>query len=173
MNPYVGQLVLVGFNFPPRGWAYAAGQLMPIAQNTALFSLLGTFYGGDGRSTFGLPNLQGAVAIGQGQSPGLSQYVIGESGGSTTVTLNSQEVPPHTHALQTAGGKPNQSSPVANAVADAKETGSLFATATTPQAPMSASAVSTAGGNQPHNNMMPYVALNWIIALQGVFPPRN
>jgi microcystin-dependent protein len=173
MDPYVGQVMLVGFNFAPKGWAFAAGQLLPLSQNTALFSLLGTYYGGDGRSTFALPNLQGSVAIGQGQSPGLSPYSIGESGGTGTVTLLSSTVPPHTHGLQTAGGKPNQNSPVANAVADAKETGNLFATSATPVSAMYGSAVSFYGGSQPHNNMMPYLALNWVIALVGVYPPRN
>jgi microcystin-dependent protein len=173
MDPYVGQLIVAGFNFAPKGWATAAGQLLPISQNTALFSLLGTNYGGDGRSTFGLPNLQGCVAIGQGQGPGLSPYVLGQTGGTGTVTLTGQTVPAHTHPLQSAGGNPNQNSPVGNAVADAKQVGNLFATTTTPVTAMSASAVSFYGGNQPHNNLMPYLALNWVIAMQGVFPPRN
>jgi microcystin-dependent protein len=173
MDPYVGQLMLVGFNFPPKGWAYCAGQLLPLSQNTALFSLLGTYYGGDGRTTFALPNMMANCGIGQGQSAGLSQYVIGETGGTASVTLISQTVPPHTHSLLTAGGKPKESTPVGNAIADTAEAGLVFTGTTTPVTPMSTVAVSTQPGNQPHNNMMPYLALNWVIALQGVFPPRN
>jgi microcystin-dependent protein len=173
MDPYVGQVMLVGFNFAPRGWASAAGQTLSIQQNTALFSLLGTYYGGNGTTNFMLPNLQGNVAVGQGQGPGLSGYSIGETGGSVSVTLSSQNVPPHTHALQTAPGKANQNSPVGFAVADTKEAGNIYATSATPVTPMSTSAVNFYGGNQPHNNMMPYLALNWVIALQGVYPPRN
>jgi microcystin-dependent protein len=172
-DPYVGQLMLVGFNFPPVGWAYAAGQILSISQNTALFSLLGTYYGGNGTSNFALPNLQGNLAIGQGQSAGLSMYSLGETGGTGTVTLTSQTVPAHTHALQCAGGKPKENTPLGNAVANAAEVGQLFSTSVTPVSPMSTSAVSFFGSGQPHTNMMPYLALNWVIALQGIYPTRN
>jgi microcystin-dependent protein len=173
-SPFLGQLMLAGFNFAQVGWATATGQLLPISSNTALFSLLGTFYGGDGRSTFGLPNMQGNVAIGFGQSPGLSLYDIGETGGSQTVTLLQSEVPAHSHSVQGAGGKANGSTPVGNSLADAKEApGNLYSNATTPLVNMSTSAISSFGGSQPHNNMMPYLALNWVIAMQGIFPSRG
>ena len=171
MDPYVGQLSLVGFNFAPRGWATASGQLMAISQNTALFSLLGTFYGGDGRSTFGLPNLQDSVAVGFGQLAGGSYYNLGETGGSQTVTLLASETPNHTHNLLTAAsGK--VAIPTNNSLANAKGE-SIYSTTTTPASNMSTNAVSTYGGGQPHNNMMPYQCLLWVIALQGVFPPRG
>ena len=173
-DQFVGQLLLVGFNFAPYQWASAAGQLLPISSNTALFSLLGTFYGGDGRTNFALPNLQGAVALGIGQGAGLSDYQIGETGGTTTVSLNQSAVPAHNHLVQVSAGRGNQSNPVGNAVADAKDgPGNVYTTSPTPVATMSPTAVSSFGGGQPHNNLMPYQALNWIIALQGVFPPRS
>ncbi len=174
MDPFVGQLALVGFNFNPVGWQIAAGQLLSISQNTALFSLLGTYYGGDGRSNFALPNLQGNVALGYGQSLGGSDYVIGEQGGSPTVTLLPTETPGHTHSVQSASLRGNLPTPGTNAFSDAKETGNLYATVTTPPAAMSPNAVSPfPGGSQPHNNRMPYVGMYWIIAMQGVFPARG
>ena len=173
-SQFVGQLMLVGFNFPPLGWATTSGQLLPISQNTALFSLLGTFYGGDGRSTFGLPNLQGCVANSFGQGPGLSLYDQGETGGSSTVTLIASEVPAHTHALNTAAGKGNVSTPAGNSFVDAKEApGAMYSATTAPVVNMSTSAVTSFGGSQPHNNLMPYLVLNWVIAMQGIFPSRS
>lgn len=171
-DQFVGEVRLVGFNFAPVGWATAAGQLLPISQNTALFSLLGIFYGGDGRSNFALPNLQGNVPIAQGQGPGLSPRDIGETGGEQSVTLLVSEVPQHTHTVQSAGGRTDQASPIGNAIGDPKQAGTYYASGA-PDSPMSPAAISNFGSNQPHNNMMPYLVLNWVIALQGIFPARS
>jgi microcystin-dependent protein len=172
-EPFVGQLSLVGFNFPPIGWALAQGQLLPITQNAALFSLLGTTYGGNGTSNFALPNLQGRVALGFGQAPGLSLYDLGEQGGEQTVTLLTSQTPPHTHTAQCAAAGAAQANPVGNSFAEKSDAGNIYGSPSTPPATMSASAVSVAGGNLPHNNLMPYLTLNWIVALQGIFPARG
>jgi microcystin-dependent protein len=172
-NPFVGQLALVPFNFAPKGWALCDGQLLAISQNTALFSLLGTQYGGDGKSNFALPNLQGSIPISFGQGPGLQDHFIGESGGSDTVTLLTTEMPQHNHAMMADATPGNSTSPAGDA--PARIPGG------TPYAPgnsalnqtMSANSLTPAGGDQPHNNLMPYLTLNWIIAMQGVFPPRQ
>jgi microcystin-dependent protein len=172
-DPYVGQLTLVSFNFAPIGWELAQGQIMPISQNTALFSLLGTQYGGNGTSNFALPNLQGNVPVGVGQGPGLSQYFQGETGGSSTVTLLASETPNHNHTCLARAALSNATTPVGNSLADSK-VGSIYNNTASPLTPMAATALSTFnGGSQPHENMMPYLAMNWIIAIQGVFPPRN
>lgn len=177
-NQFIGQLMLVGFNFAPRGWEQCYGQLLPISSNTALFSLLGTFYGGDGRSSFGLPNLQGRCAVGFGQGAGLSQYDIGQTGGSVSVTLNSSNIPAHTHTVMATEGRvQSASTPAGNFFSEVNATtvGNIYDGS--PASPFLAMSQSTlgasAGGNQPHPNMMPYLALNWVIALQGVFPPRS
>jgi microcystin-dependent protein len=173
-SQFVGQLMLCGFNFPPVQWATASGQLLSISQNTALFSLLGTQYGGDGRSTFALPNMQGNVAMSFGQGPGLSSYSQGETGGAQNITLLATEVPPHNHTLNTDGGRGTLSTPGGNSFVDGKEApGSIYSATTTPAVNMSTSAVSLYGGSQPHNNLMPYLVLNWVIALQGIFPSRS
>ena len=171
MDPFVGELRLVGFNFAPRGWALTTGQLMSISQNTALFSLLGTMYGGDGRSTFGLPNLQGSVAIGFGQGPGLQDYIQGEVGGAVAVTLTVSTVPNHNHTALGATGT-GKLTPVGNAFGDSSK-GSIYSPSTSPLAAMNSSDVSLFGGSQQHKNLMPYQVLNWVIALQGFFPPRG
>jgi microcystin-dependent protein len=174
-NPYLGQLSLVGFNFAPVGWVLAAGQILPLSQNTALFSLLGTMYGGDGKSNFGLPNLQNAVPIGVGQSPGLNLYVQGESGGTPTVTLQLTQTPNHTHpAKADTAARTHVAEPVGNCFANSSS-GNLYSTSSSPLAPMNAAAVTSFGsaGPQPHNNLMPFLGLYWIIAMQGVYPPRN
>ncbi len=167
---FVGQLMCVGYNFANTGFATAAGQLMAISQNTALFSLLGTFYGGDGKSTFALPNLQGLVPIGQGQGAGLSDRFIGETSGSATVTLLQPEMPQHTHALQGVAQHGNQADPTGAALAEAM--GYNIYASGAPTVGMSPNAILPAGTGQAHNNMMQYQVLNWLIALQGVFPPR-
>jgi microcystin-dependent protein len=172
MDPFVGQLMLVGFNFAPIGFALAQGQTLSISSNTALFSLLGTTYGGDGRSNFKLPNMQGNVAVGFGQGPGLSLYDLGETGGSQTVTLLVNETPLHTHTAQAKNIKAEVNPPAGHSLADSSS-GNIYTNTTTPLVPMSPNAISPFGGNQPHNNMMPYVGLNWVIALQGVFPARS
>ena len=174
-DPFVAEMGLFPFNFPPHGWALAAGQLMPISQNTALFSLLGTFYGGDGRATFGLPNLQGSCAIGQGQGPGLSSYFIGESGGQENVSLIVTEIPVHTHTVHSEGfAQAGSTDPTNNGLARPKTSPGNFTTPTlgNPQQ-LAPNAVSVSGSSLPHNNMMPYLTMNWCIALQGVFPARG
>lgn len=170
--PFVGQLTLVGFNFAPSGWALAQGQILSLSQNTALFSLLGTMYGGDGKSTFGLPNLQGSVAIGFGQAPGLSYYNQGEVGGTQAVSLQANTTPGHSHTPMCASRPATQTVPGGNAFAESTA-GSVYSASASPLTPMSASAITPFGGNQPHNNLMPYQGLNWVIALQGIYPARS
>ena len=174
-DPFVGQLMLAPYNFAPRGWAFCAGQLIPISQNPALFSLLGTQYGGNGTSNFALPNLQGCVPVGSGQGPGLSDYSNGETGGSETVTLLSTEVPPHNHNLNVvAGGRITLTSDPKNAFLASSS--SAYCAVSSNQLNQSLAAGSLTPGNgqsQPHDNMMPYQVLNWFIALQGVFPSRG
>jgi microcystin-dependent protein len=172
-SPFVAEIRIVGFNFAPTGWAVCDGQLMPISQNTALFSLLGTYYGGDGKSTFALPNLQGAAPMNQGQGAGLSSRYLGELGGSPSVTLIASEMPAHTHSVGTNTGGGNQVSPPARVWSSLPGRTPPNLYATTPNTTMGPQAFAIAGGSQPHNNMSPYLVLNFIIALQGVFPPRG
>jgi microcystin-dependent protein len=172
-DPFVAEVRVFGFNFPPTGWAFCEGQLMPISQNTALFSLLGTVYGGDGKTTFALPNMQGSAAMHPGQGPGLSLHDLGETGGTPAVTLLESEMPAHPHTLRGNfnTGDVNDPSP-ARSIARAG-TGFLYQSDTsTNLTSMSFQSLSPAGGSQPHNNMMPYLTLNFCIALQGVFPAR-
>jgi microcystin-dependent protein len=166
-NPYVGEIRLVGFNFAPLGWAMCDGQILAIAQNDVLFQLLGTTYGGDGVSTFALPDLRGRIPIHMGQGPGTSSYVLGETGGTETVTLASSQLPSHTHTVAAAAGG-NDSS----ASSDMPASGGpdLYARAAGGAPSMS---VMPTGGNQPHDNMAPFVAMNFVIALNGVFPSSN
>jgi microcystin-dependent protein len=174
-DPFVAEIRLFPFNFAPKGWAFCNGQLLPISQNTALFSLLGTTYGGDGRSTFGLPNLQGSAAMHQGQGPGLSQRFLGETGGQQTVTLTLTQMPAHTHTAngKAAGGTANPSSMVWGTSNAGKVAANFYAPAAPAPVNMNAGALANTGGSQPHNNMMPYLTLNFCIAMQGVFPPRS
>ena len=165
---FVGSLMLVPYNFAPTGYAFCQGQLMHISQNTALFSLLGTMYGGDGKTTFALPDLQGSVGIGFGQGPGLSDYAQGETGGDQAVTLLTSDVPSHQHGLMASTFGATSSAPNGNSMGSAK-----MYSDQPPTVQMNGNAVSPQGRDQPHNNLMPYQALNWIIALQGVFPPRG
>ena len=170
-DPFVAEIRIFGFQFAPRGWATCDGQLLPISQNTALFSLLGTTYGGDGKSTFALPNLQGSAPMHPGQGPGLSLHDLGETGGSETTTLLVSEIPVHPHSVVASQGDGLERTPGGQLLATGVTT-SQYATpgATTP---LAAQAVSVAGGSQPHNNMQPYLTLLFCIALQGVFPPRT
>ena len=174
-NPFVAEIRIFTGNFAPKGWAQCNGQLMPISQNTALFSLLGTTYGGDGKSNFALPNLQGCAPMQQGQGPGLSLRDLGETAGEQTVTLLQTEMPAHSHGAQGSSGS-NQTSPTNNAWASGQKLGggNLYVP-TNPQTnvQMNPFATSIAGGNQPHNNMPPFLGLTFIIALQGVFPARS
>ena len=170
-DPFVAEIRIFHFTFPPKGWAFCNGQLLPISQNTALFALLGTFYGGDGKSTFALPGLQGSVPIHQGQGSGLSEYVIGQQGGSETVTLLQSEIPFHNHFLRCNTqdpadvGIPSQDSTFAQSTG-----GQVYQTTTNTQ--LAPQALTPTGGDAPHNNMMPFLTLNFNIALQGVFPQR-
>ena len=173
MDPFVAEIRIFPFNFPPKGWAFCDGQLMPISQNTALFSLLGTFYGGDGKSNFALPDLQGSVPVhvgGNQPGPGLSVYDVGEAIGIDTVTLLQTEAPAHTHSIaaQTVDQGDNRIPGPALNLANQQ-----IYSAATPNAQLNDQAVSPAGSGQPHNNLMPYLTLNFNIALQGVFPPRS
>ena len=173
-NPFVAEIRIFAGNFAPTGWATCNGQLLPISQNTALFSLLGTTYGGDGRSTFALPNLQGSAPLQQGQGPGLSLRDLGEIGGEQNVTLLQTEMPAHNHTAVAASGT-GQPDPTNNAWASgAKGFGSIYSpSVNASNVQMSPTALSVNGGSAPHNNTMPYLGLTFIIALQGVFPPRS
>jgi microcystin-dependent protein len=172
-DQFLGQLLLVGFDFAPYQWALAAGQIMPISQNTALFALLGVKYGGNGTSNFALPNLMGNCAMGQGNSLGGSSYVVGESGGSENVTLSYQQMPSHTHAAMGGVSRTETTDPT-NAAFGGADNNVYNADTQLTTTPMNAGALTPfTGGNLPHNNMMPYLAMNWIIALQGVFPTRD
>jgi microcystin-dependent protein len=168
-DPFVAEIRMFPFNFAPRGWAWCNGQILPISQNTALFSLLGTTYGGDGRSTFALPDLQGRSAMQRGQGPGLSPRDLGASGGSATVTLQASQVPSHSHTLQ-ATSSATTGAPAGAALANVASGARAYraAGATTF---MAVDALQAEGGS-PHNNRQPYLTLYFAIALQGVFPPR-
>jgi microcystin-dependent protein len=172
-DPFVAEVRAFCFNFAPRGWAFCNGQLLPISQNTALFSLLGTNYGGDGKSTFALPDLQGCrVTIGAGQGPGLSERIVGEVGGNPYVTLLESELPAHVHSLNATPTPADVSSPTPT-TALARTTGKPGYAAPQNLTPLNPQTIGLMGGSQPHNNLMPYVVLNYCIALQGVFPPRQ
>ena len=172
-DQFVAEIRILGCNFAPSGWAKCNGQLLPISQNTALFSLLETFYGGDGKSTFALPNLQDSVPMGTGQGSGLTERVIGEAAGEHFVTLLQSEIPVHTHALRASPdpgdlGAPDANRSLARSQPDIyKQPAGAVTDSLAPQA------VATTGGSLPHNNMMPFTTLNFCIALQGIFPPRS
>lgn len=170
-DPFVAEIRIFPFNFAPSGWAFCNGQLLPISQNTALFSLLGTTYGGNGQSTFALPNIQGNAAMFWGQGPGLSLHDLGETGGSQTVTLLQSEIPSHSHTLRASLDDADLAIPTSGRSL-AKASSNLYVAAN-PNTQMAPEALVPAGGNLPHNNMMPYLTLNFCIALQGVFPPRT
>jgi len=171
-DQFVAEIRIFPFNFAPTGWALCDGQLLPISQNTALFSLLGTTYGGDGRSNFGLPNLQGNAPLQPGQGPGLSQYDLGQTGGSPKVTLIESEMPSHSHALRADVLDPAEVNIVSQNASFAQSTGGgLYQSSS--NVTLAAQALTPAGGNQAHENMPPYLTLNFCIALQGIFPPRS
>lgn len=167
-EPFIGQITLFAGNFAPRSWAFCDGQLLPISQNQALFSILGTTYGGDGRTTFALPDLRGRVPIHAGQGPGLSPMQLGQRAGSETNTLSVQQLPSHSHPLNSKE-EGNSDSPVGTFIAG--DGSNSFGSSADKQ--MSSTAVGAVGGNQPVNNMQPYLAVNYIIALFGIFPSRN
>ena len=174
-EPFVAEIRIFGFNFAPTGWALCDGTLMPISQNTALFSLLGTTYGGNGLNNFALPNLQGSAPLQQGQGAGLSLYDLGETGGESAVTLVTSQMPLHTHAAGCLNGAGTLTTPAANVWASARvgrqaENRYSASPGTGPQ--MSGQAIASTGGSVPHNNMPPYLVLNFCIALQGIYPAR-
>jgi len=174
-DPFVAEIRIFPFNFPPKGWAFCNGQLMPISQNTALFSLLGTVYGGDGKSTFALPDMQSSVPMHPGQGPGLSLHDLGELGGSESVTLLVSEMPFHAHSVGRASAAAGDViTPVGAVWAQAGAGRGSAALYKEPPATgkVNLLSLSPAGGGQPHNNMQPYLTLNFCIALQGVFPQR-
>jgi microcystin-dependent protein len=175
MDPFVAEIRIFGFNFAPKGWAFCNGQLLPLSQNTALFSLLGTTYGGDGKSNFALPNMQGNAPMHPGQGPGLSLHDLGETGGSDTVTLLESEIPSHSHNMMAANLPSDQAAPtpVRSLARSVNAFAYVAGSSPTPAlVQMSDSAIAPAGGDQPHNNMMPYLTMNFCIALQGIFPQR-
>src|SRR5688572_26788730 len=168
-DPFVAEIRIFPFNFAPKGWAWCDGQLLPLSQNTALFSLLGTTYGGNGKSNFALPDLQGRAPMHPGQGPGLSLHDLGETGGSETVTLLESEIPAHSHGMRASNEDGNSRNPAGNYIGIGNN---IFAA---PQnlGAMAPEALAPAGGDQPHNNLQPYLTFYFCIALQGVFPPRG
>jgi len=189
-EPFLGQIILVGFNFAPRGWALCQGQLLPIAQNTALFALLGTMYGGNGQTTFALPDLRGRVPNGFGLGPGLSNYDQGQVGGTETVTMTVNQLPAHGHAVPGTGltatanvknSAGNQQMPAGNIPAGEAAGVTATYSSAMPDGVMAPGAISVGGnatasnmgGSQPHPNLQPYLTLNYCIALEGIFPSRN
>ena len=174
-DPFLAEIRIFAGNFAPTGWALCNGQLMSISQNTALFSLLGTTYGGDGRVTFGLPNLQGSTPMQQGQGPGLSQRYLGEIGGEQYVTLLQSEMAQHTHTALAVDAGGDKTDPTGNTWATARTSRSgdpLYSLGQQPNLTMATQSTNVTGGSQPHNNMQPYLTLTFIIALQGIFPQR-
>ncbi len=171
-DPFLGQIAFVPYNFAPRGWAECNGQLLSIAQNTALFSLLGTTYGGNGQTTFALPDMRGRSLVDDGQGPSLQNYTIGEMAGQETVTLTTIEMPAHNHILNAVTADGNEASPTGNVPANTKTLDKEYSSAT-PNTTMKNTMVANAGGNQPHENRSPYLVMKCIIALQGIYPPRD
>jgi microcystin-dependent protein len=174
-DPYLGEIRAVGFNFAPRGWAMCNGQLLSIGQNTALFSIIGTSYGGDGRTTFALPDLQGRFPAGAGATAGLTPYQVGEADGTSAVTLAPGTTPPHTHIAQAAQapGTVNKPGGAVWATPHFGRAADQAYSTSGPVAQMSMSALSITGGDQPHNNLPPYLVLTFVIATEGIFPPRS
>jgi len=173
-DPFVAEIRIFPFNFAPKGWAWCDGQLLPLSQNTALFSLLGTTYGGDGKSNFALPDLQGRAPMHPGQGPGLSLHDLGETGGSETVSLLESEMPAHSHAIMTHSQDPADLGTPTSARGLARTNRGLgYAPGNSALVSMAPETIAPAGGDQPHNNMQPYLTCYFCIALQGVFPPRT
>lgn len=170
-DPFVAEIRMFPFNFAPKGWAFCDGQLLPISQNTALFSLVGTFYGGDGKSTFALPDMQGNAPVHQGTGSGLSQRFVGEQSGSEFVTLLTSEMPLHSHQVVGRGSLGNQQLPGTRAWGGSNVSKQYANVA--PDKNMNFQALAIAGGSLPHNNRQPFLTVNFCIALQGVFPPRS
>ncbi len=173
-QPYIGQVIIFGFNFAPRDYAFCDGRLLAITQNTALFSILGTTYGGDGRVTFGLPNIQERAVMNVGHGNGLSSYELGEITGVPNVTVTQGQMPQHTHQAYGTVGSAEDLSPTAGSWLGERTAGEFtFSTSTAPDSTMNPSFLSPSGGSQPHMNQQPYLAMNYSIALYGIFPPRS
>ncbi len=172
-EPFIGEIRMFGGNFPPRGWQFCQGQLLSIAQNTALFSILGTTYGGNGQTTFALPDLRGRYPMQPGQGPGLSPRTLGEQGGSETVTLISTQMPAHNHSLNVSSQQGEAETPVGTVLAADNNAQILNYRASPIDGTMNPAAIGVAGGSQPHNNMSPFLCVNFIIAMEGIYPSRN
>lgn len=172
MDPFVAEIRIFPFNFAPRGWAWCDGQLLPLSQNTALFSLLGTTYGGNGKSNFALPDLQGRAPMHPGQGPGLSLHDLGETSGSDTVSLLESEMPSHNHAWRVDSADLGEDRTPANEILARSVGGNLYGNVGS-MVSMAPETLAPTGGDQPHNNLMPYLTFYFNIALQGVFPPRG
>jgi len=172
MDPFIGEIMMVGYNFCPRGWTEANGQLLAISSNTALFSLYGTTYGGDGRTTFALPDLRGRVPMHTGRGPGLSDQRLGAKGGSETNTLNVTQLPPHSHSLNALSTGATGGAPAGGVLADTGRD-SIYSNSASPDTSLNSASIGNAGGGQPVNNMQPYQVIRFCVALQGIFPSRN
>ena len=174
MDPFVAEIRIFPFNFAPKGWAFCDGQILPLSQNTALFSLLGTTYGGDGKSNFALPDMQGNAPMHPGQGPGLSLHDLGETGGSDTVSLLESEIPSHSHTLMADNNNALLNIPGPDEALARSQGANVYCSVTNQNiVQMSDNTIAPAGGDQPHNNLQPYLTLNFCIALQGVYPPRT
>lgn len=177
-EPFIAEIRVFGFNFAPRNWAFCQGQIVSIVQNTALFSLLGTTYGGNGQTTFGLPNLQGMAGIGQGNGPGLTPQSLGQVGGVNSVTLVASEIPQHTHTLSagvlsTPNAAQNVATPANNAMFGLAGPNNTYIDPVTPNTAFNAAAIANTGSSTPHENRQPFLALNFCICMAGIFPARN
>ncbi|MEH6786792.1 MAG: tail fiber protein [Paracoccus sp. (in: a-proteobacteria)] len=169
MDPFIGMIVLFGGNFAPRGWAFCDGQLLAIASNSALFSILGTTYGGDGRTSFGLPDLRGRVPMHAGSGPGLTPREIGQSLGRETVTLDTTQMPSHSHEVSVLNAPADNDRPSGDLLARS----AIYSATTSPTVALNPATIATSGGSQPHDNMPPTLCINYIIALEGIFPSRS
>lgn len=170
MTPFIGEIRTVGFNFAPEGWAFCNGQLIPISENDALFSLIGTTYGGDGQSTFALPNIQSRFPIHAGQGPGLTNRIVGEAGGSESVTLTTQQIPSHNHQLFGSGTAASEQQPQGNVTG--QPVTNIYRDLP-PFQTLNAGVMGGAGGSQPHDNVQPFTVINFIISLFGIFPSQT